>query len=103
MYKVYVLFNEKNNKIYIGQTKDLADRIWLHSDKIFQNSYTSRYDGKWEIAYEEPYKTREEAIKRERQLKSYQGRQFIKNNIPRWRNGSARDCEISQLSKEILE
>ncbi|MEK7104273.1 MAG: GIY-YIG nuclease family protein, partial [Patescibacteria group bacterium] len=93
MYQVYAIFNQKHSKVYIGQTEDLDNRIKLHNEEVFCGSYTSRYNGKWEIVYTEGYETRQEALKREKQLKSYQGRQFIKNIIiPRWRNGSAGNC-----------
>jgi len=37
--------------------------------------------GNWSLIYEEEFNTREEAIQREKQLKSYQGRKFIRNII----------------------
>ncbi|KPK78833.1 MAG: hypothetical protein AMJ89_00145 [candidate division Zixibacteria bacterium SM23_73] len=77
MYCVYAIFNIRHKKIYIGQTKDLDVRLKLHREKIFKNSYTSRFDGKWVLVHEEKFGTRKEAIIRERQLKSYQGRKFI--------------------------
>lgn len=41
-----------------------------------------KFDGAWELIYSEDAKNREEALKREKQLKSYRGRQFIKRFIP---------------------
>jgi len=81
MYWVYGIFNKKHNRIYIGQCEDLETRIKLHNDRIFTNSYTARYDGEWTLVYSESAKTRQESLKREKQLKSYQGRQFIKSFI----------------------
>ena len=81
MYSVYAIFNPKNQKIYIGQSKDLENRLKLHQEKIFKNSYTSRFDGEWTLIYKEKFKTRKEAIAREKQLKSYRGREFIKSKI----------------------
>lgn len=83
MFFVYAIKNENNN-IYIGQTDNLEERIKRHNG-ILKNkikSYTSKnYCGEWKIIYQEIFKTRREAMSREKQLKSYQGRQFIKNLI----------------------
>ena len=82
MYSVYTIYNKKHNKIYIGQTKDLNERLKLHNENKFRGSYTSRFDGGWILIYSEELPQRERALKRERQLKSYQGRRFVKKFIP---------------------
>ena len=81
MFYVYAVYNQKHDKIYIGQTDDLEQRIRLHNSKQFKSSYTARFDGKWALVYQEELETRRESLKREKQLKSYRGRQFIKNLI----------------------
>lgn len=83
MYFVYVIYNAKHGKIYIGQTANLDERIRSHNEKEFNRSYTSRFDGNWTIIYKEEYKSRPEALTREKQLKSYRGREFVKKFIPR--------------------
>ena len=82
MYFVYAIYNTKHSKIYIGQTEDLKVRILAHNNKTFKNSYTSRFDGTWKLIYKEPLVSRIEALSRERQLKSYRSRGFIKQFIP---------------------
>lgn len=82
-YFVYVIRNNKNNKIYIGQTSNLKNRVDRHNCllKNKATSYTSKNkdDGEWLLIYSEELNDRKEAIIREKQLKSYQGRLFIKN------------------------
>jgi len=82
MYFVYVLYNAKNNKIYIGQTANLEERLRLHREKIFKNSYTSRFDGDWILIYKENVENRSYALIREKQLKSFRGRESLKRYIP---------------------
>ena len=53
MFFVYAIYNRKHNKIYIGQTKDLKERINLYNRGIFKTSFTSRYDGIWILIYKE--------------------------------------------------
>jgi putative endonuclease len=81
MYFVYALYNSQHKKIYIGQTQDLEGRIRLHNNHTF-NGYTSRFDGDWILIYQEAVATRREALDRERQLKSFRGREFIRKHIP---------------------
>jgi len=82
MYSVYAIHNKKCDKIYIGQCRDLDLRLDLHKNKIFTNSYTARFDGDWALIYDEKVDSRQEALRREKQLKSYRGREFIKRYIP---------------------
>lgn len=82
MYFVYAIYNSKYNKIYIGQTDDLDKRIALHNNKMFRQSYTARFDGKWILIYKECVDNRNLALKREKQLKSYRGREFVRQFIP---------------------
>jgi len=78
MFYVYALYSSKFNKIYIGQTCDLTSRLIEHnSGKSF---YTKRFIP-WEIIYTEEFETRGEVMKREKQLKSQKGREFVWNII----------------------
>ena len=81
MYFVYSLFNKKHNKIYIGQTSNLEQRIALHNNCAFKHCYTSRFDGEWILIYKEIVEDRQKALIREKQLKSYRGREFVRNLI----------------------
>jgi len=82
MYYIYAIYNRSAGKIYIGQTENLEERLKLHNDKKFIQSYTVKFSGEWKIIYKEEFETREEALKREKQLKSFRGREFIKKYIP---------------------
>lgn len=75
---VYVIYNQANKKIYIGQTNNIERRLKEHNDKL-GNHYTAKISGKWILIYKEELENRKQAIIREKQLKSYKGRQFIKN------------------------
>jgi len=80
---VYVIYNKKHNKFYVGQTQNIKERLKLHNDKTFKKGYTARFDGSWELIYEEVLPSRISALLREKELKSYRGRQYIKQYIPR--------------------
>jgi len=83
MFYLYAIYNKKSNKMYIGQTENIEERLKLHNDKTFKASYTSRFDGEWQLIYQEEVATRHQALMREKQLKSFRGREFVKQFIPR--------------------
>ncbi|QQT27137.1 GIY-YIG nuclease family protein [Sphingobacterium spiritivorum] len=77
MFTVYVLYSVVYNKIYIGVTSDLPGRMLSHNE-LGTKGWTIRYRP-WELLYTEEYATKSEALKREQELKSYQGRLFIRS------------------------
>jgi putative endonuclease len=81
MFVVYAIYNPDAGKTYIGQTEDITRRLRQHNEHEFK-SYTARFPGEWELIYSESVATRSEAIKREKQLKSGNGRAYIKTYIP---------------------
>lgn len=81
MHYIYVIFNKENGKYYIGQTNNLDRRIIEHNNP--NHHYTGKISGVWELIYSEELKDRKSVIIRERQLKSFQGREFVKKYIPR--------------------
>jgi putative endonuclease len=80
---VYALYNSDAQKVYVGQTADLERRLIEHNQKSDKSSYTSRFDGEWQLIYKEAVGSIQEALGREKYLKSYRGRAFIKSHIPR--------------------
>ena len=72
MFTVYVLYSTAFNKIYIGYTSDLNNRLLSHNE-LATKGHTLKYRP-WVIAHTEEYVTKTEAIKRENHLKSTQGR-----------------------------
>ncbi|NIM47482.1 MAG: GIY-YIG nuclease family protein [Candidatus Aenigmarchaeota archaeon] len=82
MFYVYAIYNQENNKIYIGQTNNLKRRILEHNSKDFNRSYwTSKFSGKWKLIYCKELSSRKEVILIEKQLKSHKGRRFIRGLI----------------------
>lgn len=81
MYFVYALYNADNKKMYVGQTLDLMKRVDEHNHHLHCRSYASRFNGEWRLFYQEAISKREEALKREKQLKSYRGREYLKKLI----------------------
>lgn len=82
MWFVYAIYNAEHGKIYIGQSGNLAERIKAHNQKR-GNHFTAKFSGKWKLIYQEEVADRKAALLREKQLKSYRGREYLKKYIPR--------------------
>ena len=77
---VYAIKSESSGKIYIGQTNDLTKRLRRHNGDLpnKSTSFTSKNHGPWKVIYQEKYDERPQAIRREKELKSFRGREFLK-------------------------
>ena len=75
MYYVYAIFSPGHEKIYIGQSSSLVQRLDFHN-RLSKSGWTIKYRP-WELLYNEEVSTRGEALKREKQLKSAKGRIFV--------------------------
>ncbi|HSX09284.1 MAG TPA: GIY-YIG nuclease family protein [Candidatus Saccharimonadales bacterium] len=82
MWFVYVIYNADSQKIYIGESGNVEERIRVHNQKR-GNHFTAKFTGEWKLIYKEKAVDRKAALAREKQLKSYRGREYIKNYIPR--------------------
>jgi putative endonuclease len=67
-YWVYILANRRNGTLYVGVTNSLERRIWEHKNKT-ADGFTSKY-GVDRLVYFEDFRDIENAIAREKQLKS---------------------------------
>ena len=61
MYFVYILQSKKDNKLYIGYTEDLKNRVYLHSNGGVVSTKNRR---PLELIYFEAYKNQLDAKKR---------------------------------------
>jgi len=82
MYQTYVLYSEKFDRIYIGQTSNIELRLERHNKGLVRS--TKHYIP-WQLIHIEEYETRAETMKREKELKSHKGRDFIRNMLVRVR------------------
>ncbi|MDO8536731.1 MAG: GIY-YIG nuclease family protein [bacterium] len=76
MYQVYVIQGLSHNTRYIGSTDSTEKRLNEH------NSGRCRYTSgrkPWKLVQREEFETRSLAMKREKFLKSGQGRKFLDN------------------------
>ena len=76
---VYAIRSESRGVIYIGHTNDLAGRLRQHNDPAANRSlYTKRVAGPWVLMHQERFSTRQEAMAREKFLKTGRGRERMR-------------------------
>ena len=79
MYVVYALHSKRFDKIYIGFTSDIVERFKSHNE-LSNKGWTIKFRP-WEIIHREKHLLKTDALKREKQLKSASGRDFIRSLI----------------------
>lgn len=79
MYWAYVLYSAVYNKVYIGYTSNIDNRLIYHNHSN-NKGWTSRYKP-WIVTYTEAFHDKRNALKREKELKTAKGREFIWNYI----------------------
>ena len=77
MFYVYVL-ESLDSDLYTGYTKDLRKRVKEHNQGL--NFSTKRY-GPWKLIYYEASLNEVDAKRRERYLKTTQGRRLLKRRL----------------------
>jgi len=74
MFYVYVIKNLLTHKRYTGYTKNIHQRIKKHNTN--HKGYTGQR-GEWVLVYSEQYRNKNDALLREKFLKSGKGREFL--------------------------
>ncbi len=87
MFTVYILYSEKFDRYYIGQTNDIEKRIIRHNSG---NVISTKHYRPWKIVYTKEFTTRAEAMKEETRLKAFKNRVYLENEC-----GLRRGCLIS--------
>ena len=82
MFYVYVLQSETTQHYYTGFAADLVQRVGQHNAGLTKST---KNRGPWKLVYQEEYETRAEAMRREKFLKSGQGREQLKELLAKER------------------
>ena len=90
---VYILTNINHTMLYVGVTSNLFKRIFEHKNKIYAESFTSKYNCNI-LVYVEGFHSIEEAIAREKNLKNWKREwkiELINKVNPNWIELSAEE------------
>ena len=78
MYYVYVLQSKKDRKFYVGYTADLLKRIGHHNKGVVESTRNRR---PLELIYYEASIKQQDALHREKYLKTAYGKRYIMNRL----------------------
>lgn len=84
MYYVYILKSKKDSKFYTGYTKNLKLRFERHQLGQVEPTNNRR---PLKLIYYEACLKREDATHREKYLKTFHGKMFIKNRLKSYLTG----------------
>ena len=81
MYYIYVIQSKTDNRFYTGFTRDLRNRFHEHnSGKVSSTKNRCPF----ELIYYEACLNEQDAIAREKYLKSGMGKRYLKNRLKRF-------------------
>ena len=84
MYYTYVLKSAKDNNFYVGYTKNLKLRFEQHKKGLVDSTKMRR---PLHLIYYEACLNQEDATRREKYFKTYNGRIFIKRRLKSYLTG----------------
>ena len=83
-YYVYVLLSTKDRKFYTGYTKNLKLRFEQHCKGLVESTKDRR---PLKLIYYEVCLNQQDATHREKYLKTYHGKMFLKNRLKSYLTG----------------
>lgn len=84
MFYTYVLLSESDGEFYTGYAKDLKQRIEQHNKGYVESTKKRR---PLKLIYYEACVDKYDALKREKYLKSYHGKQFLYKRLNSYLTG----------------
>lgn len=84
MYYTYILRSSKDDKFYTGYTKDLKLRFETHCKGKVESTRDRR---PLKLIYYEACLNQQDATHREKYLKTYHGKMFLKNRLKSYLTG----------------
>lgn len=84
MYYVYLLENRNDKSWYIGYTENLEQRIQYHNSG--KGGRTTKLKFGWRCIYSESYLNQQDALGREKFLKSGAGHKYLKKQLNHYLN-----------------
>ncbi|MDP4001269.1 MAG: GIY-YIG nuclease family protein [bacterium] len=77
-YYVYVLKSLNANRLYIGSTSKLKERLSKHNRAV---NFSTKAFAPWQLIFYEAYLNKQDASRREKYLKTSQGARLLKRML----------------------
>jgi putative endonuclease len=77
---LYFILSPAKNKIYVGVTSNLQERLRKHNDHLYAGAF-SKIATDWELIFQKEFEDKQEALFLERFIKRMKSRKFIQKII----------------------
>jgi putative endonuclease len=77
---LYFILSPAKNKIYVGVTSNLQERLRKHNDHSYAGAF-SKIATDWELIFQKEFEDKQEALFLERFIKRMKSRKFIQKII----------------------
>jgi putative endonuclease len=83
MWFVYIIYNKRVDKYYIGSTNNIERRLSEHNRSTYKNKsrFTSKYEGQWTLCKRIEVESQAAARAIEKKIKSLKSRKIIESII----------------------
>jgi putative endonuclease len=77
----YIIQSQTTARYYCGSSSDVERRLRQHNDSDYKGSRTTKiFPGPWNLVWAEAFRTRGEAMDREKQIKKRGIKRFVQDN-----------------------
>lgn len=83
-FHTYILESRSSNRLYIGQTNNLEDRLKRHNNN---ENRATKNRGPWKLVFSQSFNSRSEAVQLERKLKTWKNSKKVKDWVNRQMSG----------------
>jgi len=66
MYDAYIIYSDSKKRYYVGHSADFEKRLERHNSQLVR---ATKYGIPWKLIHKETFKTRDEAVLKEKQIK----------------------------------
>ena len=80
MHYLYILYSDTTDRYYIGETHDVAERLFRHNNHTYKNSFT-KIASDWQVALSRQCQNRQQAILLEKFIKAMKSKVFVSKII----------------------
>jgi putative endonuclease len=80
MHYLYILYSEKLDRFYVGETANIKARLQKHHSNYYKKSFTAKAQD-WQVVLQQEVSNEKEAVFLEKFIKRMKSKKFIKKVI----------------------
>lgn len=81
MHFIYILYSQKINRYYIGETHNVELRLRQHNEGYYKENSFTKKGQPWELVFQLECRTKQQAQKIEKHIKKMKSKKYVENFI----------------------